>query len=212
MPRTRCCRTSTRWDAETGDCLMKSGFTVVCLSLCWLMPQSWSQVPCHAVVRPDVQINAESISLADLLMAESCPELVAAAARARLGATPFAGSPRVMEGDRVRALLEMTAARDGALNERSLIMDVPQRVTLRASSSVPLRSASRPKPRIGGGALVKSGQRVELLWEQDGIRLRASAVCLEPGAAGDTVRAKFARTGRVVHALVLADGSLRATS
>ena len=46
---------------------MKVGLTLACLSLCWLMPQSWSQVSCHAVVLPDVQINAESISLADAL-------------------------------------------------------------------------------------------------------------------------------------------------
>jgi hypothetical protein len=192
---------------------MKSGLTVVCLSVCWLLPPSWSQVPCHAVVRPDLQINAESISLADLLMPESsCPELVAAAARARLGASPVAGSPRIMEADRVRALLETTAARDGALKKRPLVLDVPQRVTIRACSPVRGLSARRPKLRIAVGALVKSGQRVELVWEQGGIRLRASAVCLESGAAGDTVRAKFARTGRVVHALVLPDGSLQATS
>ena len=192
---------------------MKVGLTLACLSLCWLMPQSWSQVSCHAVVLPDVQINAESISLADLLLSESsCPELVTAAARVRLGATPFAGSPRVLEGDRVRALLEMTAARDAALNKRPLILDVPLRVTLRGSSSVRGLSARRHRPSTGVGALVKSGQRVELVWEQGGIRLRGSAVCLEAGAAGDTVRAKFARTGRVVHALVLPDGSLQATS
>jgi hypothetical protein len=191
---------------------MKSGLTVVCLSLCWLLPPSWSQVPCHAAVRADVKGTAETVFLADLLMPESCPELVSAAARARVGATPLAGSPRVMEGDQVRALLEMTAARDGALKKRPLVLDVPQRVTIRACSPVPGLSARRPKLRIAVGALVKSGQRVELVWEQGGIRLRASAVCLEAGAAGDTVRAKFARTGRVVHALVLPDGSLQATS
>jgi len=60
--------------------------------------------------------------------------------------------------------------------------------------------------------LVHSGEAVSLLWDQDGIRLTVPAVCLDRGGAGDEVRARIERGGRVVHAVVVAAGRLRTTS
>ena len=217
MPLTRCCRTSTRWDAEAGavqgDSFMKVMVVLVGLSWCCLISNSWAQVPCRAVVRANIQVTAPSVVLSDVLTPESCPELLAATARVRLGATPLAGSPRIMDDEHVRVLLQTAAAHSGALQQRLLLLDVPERVTLQSASAVPLAAsagASKSKPRVR--TLVKPGQRVELLWDQGGIRLRTSAVCLQAGDAGETVRARFAHSGRVVRALVLPDGRLRANS
>ena len=60
--------------------------------------------------------------------------------------------------------------------------------------------------------LVHSGEAVSLLWDQDGIRLTVPAVCLDRGGAGDEVRARIEHGGRVVRAVVLGEGRLRATS
>ena len=115
-----------------------------------------------------------------------------------------------MDDDHVRVLLQTAAAHSGALQQRALLLDVPERVTLQSASAVPLARASHSQARVR--TLVKPGQRVELLWDQGGIRLRTSAVCLQAGDAGETVRARLARSGRIVRALVLPDGSLRANS
>jgi flagella basal body P-ring formation protein FlgA len=50
-----------------------------------------------------------------------------------------------------------------------------------------------------------------LIWDQDGIRLLARVICLDPGEAGQVVRARLTH-GRVVRAVVVSAGMLRATS
>ena len=61
-------------------------------------------------------------------------------------------------------------------------------------------------------ALVRPGQAVTLLWDQDGIRLVIPAVALDPGAPGESVRARIVRGGRLVRAVVVSAGMLRAAS
>ena len=60
--------------------------------------------------------------------------------------------------------------------------------------------------------LVRAGQTVTLLWDQDGIRLTVPAVCLEAGGQGETVRVQLTHSGRVVRAIVVQAGSLRVVS
>jgi len=61
-------------------------------------------------------------------------------------------------------------------------------------------------------ALVRPGQAVTLLWDQDGIRLVIPAVALDPGAPGERVRARIVRGGRLVRAVVVSAGMVRAVS
>ena len=61
-------------------------------------------------------------------------------------------------------------------------------------------------------ALVRPGQSVSLLWEQDGIRLVVRAISLDAGGAGEEVRARIEHGGRTLRAVVVAAGALRATS
>ena len=60
--------------------------------------------------------------------------------------------------------------------------------------------------------LVRRGEGVSLLWEQDGIRLVVRAISLDAGSAGEQVRARIEHGGRTLRAIVVGPGTLRATS
>jgi len=60
--------------------------------------------------------------------------------------------------------------------------------------------------------MVRPGQTVILLWDQDGIRLVVPVVCLDPGAPGERVRARMVHGGALLHAIVVGAGMLRAAS
>ncbi|MGP0020489.1 MAG: flagella basal body P-ring formation protein FlgA [Candidatus Sulfotelmatobacter sp.] len=78
-----------------------------------------------------------------------------------------------------------------------------------ASSAFPRLDAPGPARAL---ALVHTGQTVTLLWDQDGIRLVIPAVALDPGAPGEPVRARIVRGGRLVRAVVVSAGMVRAVS
>jgi hypothetical protein len=80
---------------------------------------------------------------------------------------------------------------------------------LAASSQSQGQTASGPARAL---ALVHPGQPVTLLWDQDGIRLVIPAVALDRGAPGEPVRARIVRGGRLVRAVVVGAGMVRAVS
>lgn len=176
--------------------------------------QALSKLSCPVTVRAEVLVKGPSVSLADLLQPDACAELFGATAGVRLGAKPLAGSPRVMEGGAVRALLQHAADARESLRNRGLIFNVPERITLRSASQVPPLAFEAGARRTNHRPyiLVKAGQSLELLWDHGGIRLKIRAICLEAGQAGETVRVRFAQSGRVLRAIVLPDGTLRADS
>ena len=63
-----------------------------------------------------------------------------------------------------------------------------------------------------GRPLVRPGETVTLLWDQDGIRVVVPAICLDPGDKGQKVRARIVRGGRLVRAIVVNAGELRIVS
>lgn len=66
-------------------------------------------------------------------------------------------------------------------------------------SSVPdAKTVESPAPR----PLIRPGQKATLLWEQGGIRLEATVVCLDGGGIGDRVRARMVK-GKIMHAVVV---------
>ena len=85
----------------------------------------------------------------------------------------------------------------GALAERAL-------ASAAASKGEPLALLEKP--------VVRPGETVTLLWDQDGIRLTVPAVCLDAGAAGQRVRARIGSGGRTLPAIVLRAGMLRTAS
>lgn len=191
---------------------MKPAQTIACVSL--FSATVWAQAPCRGVARPEIHVTQASVSLADLLAPASCPELLQAAARARLGAAPLRGCPRIMDGDGVRARLRALAENDETLQRRTVILEIPPRVVLRAAvpASLPRSGRLASRGHTGASPLVKRGQKLELLWDQRGIRLKLTAICLQAGNAGESVRARLTRSGRVLRALVLPDGSLLVSS
>ncbi len=60
--------------------------------------------------------------------------------------------------------------------------------------------------------LIRCGQTAILLWDAQGIRVVVPSVSLDAGNEGDMVRARIARSGRVVRAIVTGAGRLRAAS
>jgi hypothetical protein len=74
--------------------------------------------------------------------------------------------------------------------------------------------SSRPAaPGSGAGKLiVRAGEAVTLVWDQDGIRLVVPAIALDAGAEGQPVRARIARGGRMLPAIVVSAGIVRAAS
>ncbi len=82
-----------------------------------------------------------------------------------------------------------------------------------AGRSLAPSSAGRPAPeRAAGKPLVRAGETVSLLWDQDGIRLTVPAVALDAGGPGQGVRARIGRGGRMVRAIVVSAGKLRSAS
>ena len=163
------------------------------------------QSGCIATVRKDVRLTASEFTLADLLAPHACPELARAAARMHLGHRPLAGSPRVLTGSDVRGLFDRLGEEygQGAWNPAV----IPERITINGEG-VRLRS-----PRShAGGTLVRPGQTVTFSWEGDGMRLLGPALCLDPGDIGQRVRVRLIRSGRILPAVVVGAGQLRAAS
>jgi Chaperone for flagella basal body P-ring formation len=110
---------------------------------------------------------------------------------------------------------------------RDLSLETAQSVRSIPGQSIPRRSVDNQAAKLtvesAGSAveavvpvsrklLVRRGEGVSLLWEQDGIRLVVRAVSLDAGGAGEEVRARIVHGGRTLHAVVVAAGTLRATS
>ena len=255
---------------------------------------------CQATVQAQVSVSGEELSLADLLVPGTCPRLLRAAARVRLGSVPRWGSLRVFQADEVRRLFEKLEASSPSLPERITVRRagarsscndvgaqvlagarpsarseepretecgaagrIPQNTPLEVARAkwnpaigswevtarclrfadcvpfwvrlpgldslaaisharfpdgrgiVPPAVASKPPlgpaaPGSAGMTVVHSGEAVTLLWNQDGIRLVVRAISLDSGMAGQTVRARIARGGRIVPAVVESAGVLRA--
>jgi hypothetical protein len=81
-----------------------------------------------------------------------------------------------------------------------------------SAAAPPGNRTSRPNPEA---ALVRPGQTVALTWDQGGIRLVVSAVCLDLGGAGEAVRTRILGADggvRLVRAVVEGAGRVRVAS
>ena len=165
------------------------------------------QPACVSTVRQEVRVTANEFTLADLLVSPACPKLAQAAARLHLGHRPLAGSPRVLTGSQVRELFDRLgegyARGIGAGNPAS----IPERITIKGEG-VRLHSPRR-RDR---GTLVRPGQTVTFYWEGDGMSLLGPALCLDRGDIGQRVRVRLMRSGRILPAVVVGAGRLRAAS
>jgi hypothetical protein len=196
-------------------------------------PADCGRIEVHA----QVEVPPGEVTLANILDAGTCSAAVRAATRIRLGAAPLAGSPRVLRGDEVQALVERLESAD---HFESFSTRIPERVTIRriepridcsnltahlaVTSSDGVRKNQRAcatrlalHPARSGnpssnGNLVRRGERVILEWDSSGIRITLPAVSLDGGAFGEQVRVRIEPGGLTMDAVVVDRGQLRAGS
>jgi hypothetical protein len=102
--------------------------------------------------------------------------------------------------DCVPFLMEASSGDEPSLRGRSLGL----------SSIANVGAASTALSReTTGHLLVHTGQAVTLIWDQGGIRAVVPAVSLDGGEPGDGVRARIARGGRIIRAIVVSAGIVR---
>jgi hypothetical protein len=92
-------------------------------------------------VEESVEIGQGELTLADLLAPGSCPQWHQAAAEVSLGATPRLGNARVLDGHRVRVLLEALEKHGLAKHpelkvEEAGEMQIPQRIVVRRAGAM----------------------------------------------------------------------------
>jgi hypothetical protein len=75
----------------------------------------------------------------------------------------------------------------------------------------PARSEPSALRSAGESMLVRAGAKVTLVWEHGGIRAVAPAISLDGGAPGERVRARITSSGRIVPAVVVGAGVVRAS-
>lgn len=75
------------------------------------------------------------------------------------------------------------------------------------------KQASRLKPRSPEHAtVIRGGQTASMIWEEAGIRMTVSVICLDAGAVGERIRVRIARPGgKVLTATVMNSGLLRSS-
>jgi hypothetical protein len=89
---------------------------------------------------------------------------------------------------------------------------VPFAVRVPADAFPPTASREPDAVHPAAKPLVRPGQSAMLLWDQDGIRAVVPTVCLDSGAAGETIRTRIAHGTQVVRAIVVSARELKAAS
>src|SRR5579871_383394 len=173
---------------------------------------SWSQAQsrCSSIaLLGEVHVVEGDVSLADLLAPGTCPAIWRAASQIRIGSAPLAGSPRVLARSEAEALLSRLPFMIPADRIR-----VPERVVIQRAGAVRVAKVRRDPERDfsqRGMPLVRRGEAVTLSWNSGGIHLRVPAISLDPGGAGDAVRARLG-SGRILRAIVVDHGMLLSAS
>lgn len=175
-----------------------------------------ADVSCRPVrVLPEVELPGRELVLADILAPNTCSTILSAARHVPLGNVPLYGSPRVLTADEIRGELQKLREAERLTAE---FTTVPERVIVRRKHD----DASIREARLGvrphapaasaSGAMIRPGQSVVLVWDEDGIRVQVPALSLDAGGLGAQVRARILRGNRVVRAIVESAESVRAIS
>jgi hypothetical protein len=105
------------------------------------LPCAAGQACKNVAVEASVEIAQGELTLADLLTRNSCPQWREAAAQVSLGAAPRAGSARVLDGRRVRLLLEGLGDHLDQKVEEAGSMQIPERIVVQRAGAVKSCSA-----------------------------------------------------------------------
>jgi hypothetical protein len=90
---------------------------------------------CYAIVKKNIEVTGDEFFLADLITSDSCPALRHAASGIYLGATPLAGSVRVIDGGEVRTYFAGLEKHIGSEAPAWETANVPERVVIRRAGS-----------------------------------------------------------------------------
>ena len=105
------------------------------------LPCAAGQACKNVAVEASVEIAQGELTLADLLTRNSCPQWREAAAQVSLGAAPRGGSARVLDGRRVRLLLEGLGNNLDQKVEEAGSMQIPERIVVQRAGAVKSCSA-----------------------------------------------------------------------
>jgi flagellar basal body P-ring formation protein FlgA len=89
----------------------------------------------------------------------------------------------------------------GFATQRSEIIGKQARRRLAAGKPIPLSALGMPR-------LIRKGDLVSSAYRGSGFSIVATLTALQDGGEGETIAARNTETGRIVHALVIADGTL----
>ncbi|MGO9646879.1 MAG: flagella basal body P-ring formation protein FlgA [Terriglobales bacterium] len=92
----------------------------------------------------------------------------------------------------------------------SFLVSVPTALRLHRLSTSPISAAETAPQKTNGDMLVKSGQRVMLVFDDPPLRMQLLVTCLQSGILGEQVRAMDPVTRRVFRAEVTGAGTLMA--
>jgi hypothetical protein len=102
---------------------------------------AWGSFPCFAdsrctdvSVRADVEVERETLSLADVLEASACPTVRQAALQIDLGLAPRLGNTRVLEGAQIRQWIRDLPIADIRIGRTRF--SIPERVVIHRSGEV----------------------------------------------------------------------------
>ena len=112
------------------DQKMRADLILASTLLMILCGSARAQPHCEATVEARVEVGGEGFALANLLSPNACPSLRLAAAGVRLGASPLAGSARVLEGDQVRAQFAELKKQLGSAAQGWPVLNIPERVVI----------------------------------------------------------------------------------
>jgi hypothetical protein len=118
----------------------------------------------QAAVQKRVGTVRPALTLADLLSAESCPQLLASAEQVSLGAAPRAGSVRVLDGREVRRLLAVLNG--GGLTLKELAgMQIPERIVVQRAGAT--KSCAEIAEFIASVATSQKGAQSASRWQEE---------------------------------------------
>lgn len=85
----------------------------------------------------------------------------------------------------------------------------PARDSAQSSSVALLKPPAEIHSQAGPHFLLRAGETVTLLWDQEGIRVVLPVICLEKGNVGDSIRVRIQSGTRVLRAVIVNQSLLR---
>ena len=97
---------------------------------------------------------------------------------------------------------DITDLHQGYFRDQKMLLDLQAKRNLGAGT---ILSSANLQPRT----LVKSGQRVTLVLDLKGLRIKTNGLALQSGRQGQTIKVRNSRSQRIVEGVIAANGQVR---